>query len=131
MIASARRLRILEGLLIATVVGSIVHYADNLLFFEQYPEPPWIDRTMIDAFWLLMTPLAWIGYALIRRGSGRSGTFVVLLYAACNLLTLGHYRYADICSVSLRINAFILIEAAMAVALAVFVLVPQRRRAAA
>jgi hypothetical protein len=48
--ASTRWLRGLKWLLVATVAGSILHYADNLLFFEQYPEPPWINRSMIDEF---------------------------------------------------------------------------------
>ena len=39
MSVSARWLRGLQWLLVATVASSIVHYADNLLFFEQYPEP--------------------------------------------------------------------------------------------
>ncbi|MBA6410274.1 MULTISPECIES: hypothetical protein [unclassified Pseudoalteromonas] len=79
----------LGRLLLALVAGSVLHYTDNLLFFEQYPEPPWINQHQIDAFWWVMTPLAWIGYSLIMRGSLRVGTATLLTYAACNLLTLG------------------------------------------
>lgn len=125
---SGRWLRGLRWMLWATVAGSIVHYADNLMFFEQYPEPPWIDRGMIDGFWFVMTPLAWLGYRLVRRGSRHAGTLTLMGYAACNLLTLGHYRYAPICSVAPRINAFILIEAALACALAMFLAVPYLTR---
>lgn len=128
MSVTARRLLVLQWLLIATVVSSIVHYADNLLFFEQYPEPPWAGRGLIDAFWLLMTPLAWIGYRLFESDRRRAGTAVVLGYAVCNLLTLGHYRYAPMCTIGLRINTFILFEAAAALALAAFVLMPCARR---
>lgn len=124
MTAPAHWQRGLEWLLLATVAGSVLHYADNLLFFEQYPEPPWIDRSMIDAFWFLMTPLAWIGHHLVRRGSHRAGTLVLLGYVACNLLTLGHYRYAPMCGIAPRIHAFILLEAAPACALAAWLLVP-------
>lgn len=128
--ASARWQRSLKWLLSATVAGSILHYADNLLFFEQYPEPPWINRTMIDVFWFLMTPLAWIGYRLIRRGSHRAGTLVLLVYVGCNLLALGHYRYAPMCSVAPRINAFILLEAVLACVLAAFLIFPYLKKAA-
>lgn len=121
---TVHRLRVLRWLLFAIVVGSIFHYADNLLFFEQYPEPPWINRAMIDAFWLLMTPLAWLGYRLIKTGSRNAGTLVLMGYVACNLLALGHYRYAPMCSVAPRINAFIWLEAGLACALAVFLIAP-------
>ncbi len=120
----------LKLLLFATVAGSILHYADNLLFFERYPEPSWINRSMIDAFWFLMTPLAWIGYRLIRRGSRHAGTLVLLGYVACNLLALGHYRYAPMCSVAPRVNTFILLEAALARVLAAFLIFPYLKKVA-
>lgn len=114
----------LGWLLIATLAGSILHYVDNLFFFGEYPEPPWINRTMIDAFWFLMTPLAWVGYRLIRRGMHQAGMFILMVYVACNLLTLGHYRYAPLCGIAARIHAFIWLEAILACVLAVYLIVP-------
>lgn len=113
----------LRLLLLAIVASSVLHYADNLLFFEQYPEPPWINRHHIDAFWWFMTPLAYIGYFLIRRRSLRTGTATLLIYAVCNLLTLGHYLYAPLQDISLRIHTFIMLEATLAVVLVVFLIV--------
>ncbi|MFG6455726.1 hypothetical protein [Roseateles sp. BYS96W] len=107
----------LRWLLWATFASSILHYVDNVLMFEQYPEPPWINRHIVDAFWWLMTPLAWFGYRLMRNGALRAGTVMLLLYAACNLLTLGHYRYAPMDEISPRIHAFIGLEAVLAMAL--------------
>lgn len=121
---SARWLRGLKWLLIATVAGSILHYVDNLLFFEQYPEPPWINRTMIDAFWFLMTPLAFVGYRLIKQGFRHAGVLVLMAYAGCNLLTLGHYRYARLHDIAPRIHVFIWLEAALACALVIYLIIP-------
>lgn len=122
------RIEVMRWLLWATVASSILHYADNVLFFEQYPEPYWINTSFIDAFWWLMTPLAWIGYRLIRRGARRSGAATLLMYAACNLLTLGHYRYAPMHHISLRIHTLIWLEAALAVALIAFLLIAYIKR---
>ena len=77
-----------------------------------------------------MTPLAWIGYRCIRNGSHPIGTHVLMVYAACNLLTLGHCRYAPMCSVLPRIHVFILLEAVLACALAAFSVMPHIRRRA-
>lgn len=114
----------LKWLLLATVAGSVLHYVDNLLFFEQYPEPPWINRTMIDAFWFLMTPLAWAGYRVTKRGSHLAGVFILMMYAVCNLLTLGHYRYASLCGIAPRVHAFIWLEAILAGALMTYLIIP-------
>ena len=122
------QLSMLRLLLLAMVTSSVLHYVDNLLFFEQYPEPPWINRHHIDAFWWIMTPLAWIGYHLIRRGALRGGSATLLTYAACNLLTLGHYRYASLSDISLRIHIFIILEAALAVVLTVFLFIIYLKR---
>jgi hypothetical protein len=118
----------LKWLLIVNVVGSALHYADNLLFFDEYPEPWWINRSIIDAFWFVMTPLAWIGYRLIQRGRLFPGHLILLGYAGCNLLALGHYRYASFCSISPRIHIFILLEALLAVVLIAYLSIPLLRK---
>lgn len=121
----------LKWILLATVLGSILHYADNLLFFAEYPEPPWINRSMIDAFWFLMTPLAWLGYRLIRVGSRNAGVLVLMGYVGCNLLVLGHYRFAPMCSIAPRINVFIWLEAGLAACLQVYLILPYIRKSTA
>ena len=118
MSAPADRLRVLRRLLFANVAASILHYADNVLFFAQYPEPWWIDTHFIDAFWFAMTPLAWLGYRLVQRGRMHGGAAVLYLYAAAGLLVLGHYRYAPWCGIAARIHVLILLEAFAALVLA-------------
>ena len=112
----------LGWVLLVTALGSVLHYADNLLFFQEYPEPPWINRSMIDAFWFVMTPLALAGWMAIRRGRPAGGLLLLLVYAVCNLLPLGHYLYAPLHVIGARIQAFIMLEALFAMAL-IFTLV--------
>lgn len=110
-------LRNLGRVLLAVAMSSALHYLDNLAFFHEYPEPPWINRAMIDAFWFLMTPLALAGWVLLKRGHDASGLLLLLVYAACNLLSLGHYLYAPLHTIGIRIHAFILLESLLAMAL--------------
>ncbi|WP_347259620.1 hypothetical protein [Rudaea sp.] len=120
-------LHLLFWLLLANALASILHYGDNLLYFEEYPEPGWINRSIIDAFWFVMTPFALIGYQAVKRGQAGFGGICLYLYAAGGLLVLGHYRYAPMCSIVPRIHALILLEAGLAVALVAVVLVHQIR----
>ena len=72
---------------------------------------------MIDAFWFVMTPLALAGWIAIKRGHPASGLLLLLAYAGCNLLSLGHYMYAPLHAIGARIHALILLEALLALTL--------------
>ena len=113
--------RWLLWLVLANIAATVLHYVDNICFFSEYPEPSWATPHLIDAFWFVMTPVAFAGYLLMRRGFHRWGSLVLCAYAAMSLLALGHYLYAPIASLPFRINLFILLEAILAVALMAYV----------
>ena len=122
-----RSKQVLLWLLVGNIVATIFHYADNVCYFPLYPEPLWLNASLVDAFWFVMTPLAVIGYWLVRRGFIHRGCLVLYAYAAASLLVLGHYRYAPFFSISPRIHLFIMVEAALALALVIYVAAIQTR----
>lgn len=113
----------LVGVNIATTV---LHYVDNILYFHEYPEPSWISPKLVDGFWFLMTPVAFLGLWLMRRHP-RGGRVTLAAYAVMSLLVLGHYRFAPFHAIGFRIHAFIWIEAAAALLLLTWLLVTWRR----
>jgi hypothetical protein len=117
---SSRR-KVILWLLVANVVTSILHYVDNVLNFDHYPEPTWLNPHLIDMAWFVMTPFGVVGYLLLVRGYRLSAFACLLLYSMMNLLVLGHYPIAPPWKVSFKINLFILAEAATAMLLAVFI----------
>jgi hypothetical protein len=102
--------------------ASLLHYVDNIVFFHTYPEPPWINPQIIDAFWFVMTPFAVFGYLLYSRGLRIYACLCLYLYALMSLLVLGHYRYGSMRELSLRSNLLIVSEAIAAVALIAYTL---------
>jgi cation transport ATPase len=122
-----RSKRALRWLLLANVAATVMHYVDNLVFFGDYPEPPWMTPHHIDAFWFVMTPFALVGYKLIGRGFIHWGSGFLHLYAAMSLLVLAHYRYAPISSIHFRIHLFIVVEATLALALVAYGIALQAR----
>jgi hypothetical protein len=104
-----------------TLAASILHYVDNIVFFDGYPEPAWITPHFIDAFWFVMTPFGVVGWLLWRQGVRGLSLFCLLSYGIMNLLTLGHYLYAPPWELPFRINAFILLEAFAAMGLIITV----------
>lgn len=117
----------LAWLVALNIATTILHYVDNVAFFHEYPEPPWLAPGMVDAFWFFMTPFAVIGLWLARRDRRGIGSIVLLAYAGMSLLVLGHYRFAPFHTIGWRIHVFIWLEAAAAIALVVWLLVSWRR----
>lgn len=104
-----------------TFISSILHYVHNIIYFEYYPEPEWLDPHMVDAFWFFMTPFALLGLILHYMGRLRLAGLSFSLYALMNLLTLLHYGCEIKIPISLTIHVFIWFEAICAIVLAVFV----------
>jgi hypothetical protein len=119
--------RWLLPLVLANIASSVLHYVDNVIFFREYPEPAWATPHIVDAFWFVMTPFAVAGYFLLRRRVMVWGSLALYLYAGMSLLVLGHYLYAPVGSIQFRINLFIILESALAVALIAYVSLLQVR----
>ncbi len=109
-------------MLIVNVITSLLHYADNILFFHAYPEPHWISPKLIDAFWFVMTPFAILGYFFYKRGLETYSYLCFYLYSLMSLLVLGHYRYGSMGELSFKINLLILAEAFAALILIFYAL---------
>jgi hypothetical protein len=108
----------LLALLVANLVTSILHFGDNMLRFNQYPEPKWITGGhVVDALWLALTPLLAVGWWLAGRAMKRAAVGILWLYGGLSLFVLGHYFYAPPTALSLRINLLIVGEASAALSL--------------
>jgi uncharacterized protein involved in cysteine biosynthesis len=114
---SAKKLLLLIGM---NVAASVLHYADNIVRFVSYPEPPWLNPARVDVFWFVMTPFGIAAYWLYRRDRRRAAFVASYAYAAMNLLVLGHYLVAPPWRVSPLINLLIVPEAVTAVLLILF-----------
>jgi hypothetical protein len=107
--------RKLPALLLMTVASSVVHYADNIVRFAAYPEPPWLNPTRVDLFWFVMTPFAVAAFLYARRGRARRALGLAVAYAGMNLLVLGHYLVLPPWRMAWSINFGIFLEAIAAV----------------
>jgi hypothetical protein len=117
-------------LLIANLVASTLHVGDNVLRFAEYPEPTWITGPhVVDALWLVVTPLLAVGWWLARRDMKWAAVGVLWLYGALSMFVLGHYLYASPSALPFRINFFIAGEAVAASLLILFApfAIPRRR----
>ena len=90
----ARAVRILTVLFAVAVAVSIVHYTDNYLALDRYPQSdsgPTINRDTIWIAWVVLTPFGLGGYLLYRRGRMMLASGLLAVYSLSGLVGLGHY----------------------------------------
>jgi hypothetical protein len=100
-----------EWLLLLYCAASLVHFAHNAEFLEDYPNlPTWLSRAQIYAVWAGITAIGAVGYALHRFGYGLVGLIVVAVYAGLGFDGLLHYGRAPFAEHTAGMNFSILFE---------------------
>ena len=113
--------KVLFIIIVINILVTMVHYIDNIIYLDEYPDPEWMTGHIIDAFWFVMTPFSIIGYILLKKRKTTIGAICLYIYSIMSLLVLSHYLIAPIWEISLKINSFILLEALSAVFLISYV----------
>lgn len=85
----------LRVILAASIVSTAIHYADNYVQIDRYPQPAAISESMtrvaIVVFWPLLTAVGLLGYRLFTRGRYWPARGCLLVYSLTGLVTLGHF----------------------------------------
>lgn len=97
---------LLPSLLIVSVVSTSIHYTDNFLFFEKYPQPEWITLPSIYISWIILTAIGVAGYWLYRKRFWLAYVCLVI-YSLTGLSSLGHYFYGAMSEFSAKMHLFI------------------------
>lgn len=105
-----RYVRTLLRVLAASVVLTTIHYTDNYLYFDEYPQPGSLQRWQVWAAWLLLTAVGVAGYALYRRGYAGPAYVCLVVYSYTGLSSLGHYLYGSLGEFSAKQHAFIAVD---------------------
>jgi len=127
MEATQRHYTVFKMLLWLTLAGCTLHFFDNVIFFDQYAEPAWLNAPIVAALWF---PLALAARRAHTTLSGSQPDRVYTLiqgFVVGNWLSFGHYLFANPVDVLPRINAIIAIQTVLASALFVYSLWMQVR----
>jgi hypothetical protein len=103
--------RTLLALLLAYGLASLVHFSHNAEFVRDYPNLPaaW-TRAGVYGAWLAVSAVGIAGWLLLDSGFVRCGLFLLAVYAALGLDSLGHYVLAPLSAHTFAMNATILAE---------------------
>lgn len=92
----ARATRVVLWLLGVAFVVSVVHYTDNYVNYDDYPQPgpgdlPAPSATLVGLGWFLFTAFGAIGLWLWFRGRFTAAAWALTAYSISGLIGFGHY----------------------------------------
>jgi hypothetical protein len=111
--------RRVRAVLALAVLVSLVHYTDNTVNYDAYPQPtsgPAPARSAVAASWFAFTTFAVAGYVLLRRGRVTAAALCLALYSGSGLIGVGHYTVAGAASMPWWRQADIVADIASGVA---------------
>jgi hypothetical protein len=89
-----KALQMLGVLLVVAVAVSVIHYVDNVVNYDDYPQPtsgPAPSQTLVAISWFGFTAFALGAYFLFARGRVLPAAICLAIYASSGLVGLGHY----------------------------------------
>jgi hypothetical protein len=98
--------------LIALFLSSVVHYTDNYIRLDQYPQgdPPSITRMKVLVAWTAFTAFGAAGYLLYRKGKSLEAAGCIAIYSISGLISFLHYGYGSLSDFDVLQHTFILMD---------------------
>ena len=113
---------VLLGLLAACVVSTAIHYTDNTISYDKYPQSDTVTAGVIALSWLLITPAAILGYRLYVGGKMLPAYVSLAVFSLVGLSTPWHYTSQGFSDFALLRNISILTDGVTGAAVLLFVL---------
>lgn len=98
-----------------SVAASLLHFTDNVLRLDSYPDLPITKASSIVTFGIVMFGMGFLGYWIYLNKLHKSGIVFLYTYALMSLIVLGHYLPSRLTKgfwgYGLEIHLFIWLEA--------------------
>ena len=98
---------LLLKIIVISVIITSLHYTDNALFIDQYPEPEWIKTYGVFLTWGIMSAIAFIAYFLYARKQYWGSYLLLTVYSITGLSSPIHYLYGKISDFSPKMHLLI------------------------
>jgi hypothetical protein len=84
---------VFRGVLLGAFLISIMHYTDNYVRFDEYPNdlPDLVTKESIPTAWVVFTVFALAAYVLYERGERRRAGVCLAVYSVSGLIGPLHY----------------------------------------
>jgi len=126
-----RAVRILSVIFALAVVVSILHYTDNYVNFDDFPEAPKalpVSAGLILGSWFAFTAAGLAGYVLFRRSPSDVALVLLAAYSGSGLVGIGHYAVSGATSMPWWRQAHVCVDIACGIAMFSFAVWAARAR---
>ena len=113
---------VLLVLLAACIASTAIHYTDNTVSYDKYPQSDTVTATVVALSWLLLTPAGILGYRLYTGGKLLTAYVALAVYSLVGLSTPWHYTSQGFSDFALLRNVSILTDGVTGAAVLLFVL---------
>ena len=112
----------LLAILLCSVAITSIHYTDNAIYVDRYPEPAWITTSGVFITWVIMTLIAAISYWLYSQQYFWWSYLLLGIYSLTGLSSPTHYIYGSMSQFSGKMHLFIWADAIAGLAVIDFVI---------
>lgn len=99
--------KILLFVLISSLIITSIHYTDNAIFVDLYPEPEWFTPSGVFITWMIMSLIGITGYWLYIKEKFWISYLCLMIYSLTGLSSPAHYLYGEISEFSVKMHIFI------------------------
>ena len=125
-----RALSILTWIFFLAVAVSVVHYTDNYVNYEAFPQSeaaPNPSKTVVLGAWFAFTAFGLAGYLLFRRRRYPAALVCLGVYSGSGLVGVGHYLTEGMTEAVWWRQAHVVADIALGVSVVAFCLWAARR----
>jgi hypothetical protein len=105
------RTKILLSIMVFNLTSTWLHYTDNAIYVNRYPEPNWFTTIGVFITIAIMTPIGLLGYWLYRQSRFRLSYMVLGIYSITSISSPGHYLFPGVMAMTAKMHALIWLDA--------------------
>jgi hypothetical protein len=105
------RTKILLSIMVFNLISTWLHYTDNAIYVDRYPEPAWFTTIGVLITIAIMTLISLLGYWLYRQSRFRLSYMVLGIYSITSISSPGHYLFPGVMAMTAKMHALIWLDA--------------------
>lgn len=109
-------------ILVINLISTILHYTDNFICYDKYPQPDWITPNSIYLAWTLLTTFGIMGYLFYTKYKFWLAYLCLSIYSITGISSPAHYFFPATEAFSLKMNLLIWTDAIAGISLIFFIL---------
>ena len=113
---------LLLSILIVNAISTILHYTDNFVNYDKYPQPNWITPDSIYLAWIVLTIFGIAGYLFYVKNAWWTAYLCLGIYSITGISSPAHYFYPAHHAFSEKMHLLIWTDAIAGISLLFFIL---------